>query len=615
MRDECRGRKIGWGVRCLAVLALLTLAREAPAGRAAGAPAPAWHDTGVILSDSNALRCFDATQPTALVVGSSTTSNLGPPGTYTLDWHTGRATRLSAIAATDCNPENGLLFATDPTTEATVRFTVQAPAAIPIAHRPTFVAVDGSLQVYAYSYPAHDGDASRLWASADGGLTWQERILPEPTSGSISISGADPHAIYWTANTYSHLRNELHYAIYFSPDAGATWDKRAEATIPSSGFVAVSAYFLAGPLAPLNTVEIGITNGIPGSNGASTIYLSTDGARTFAQVGYIAIAAETRLLQVPEGILRLQAGNGQNYNLAISPDAGHSWEARPLPFTPRPPPGGMDLEQAPQAPASLFVRDYLNAAVYWYSPDAGRSWQNLGPVAGTPMISHAVPLTLVSIDPTDHHLRTLDLPDASKALTAAVAAVGGANSRYFPETHHNLAGPLGRTWAALGGLAQFGYPRTEAFREVSPTDGRIYRVQYFERNRFEYHPENAGTPYAVQLGLLGVEATTAQRAAGHGAFNRFADLHYPHGTYFPQTGHNLRNSFLDYWQRTGGLALYGYPISEEFDEINPDDGRSYVVQYFERNRFEYHPENKNTPYEVLLGLLGNRLLQAKGWLP
>jgi hypothetical protein len=28
-------------------------------------------------------------------------------------------------------------------------------------------------------------------------------------------------------------------------------------------------------------------------------------------------------------------------------------------------------------------------------------------------------------------------------------------------------------------------------------------VQYFERNRFEYHPENVGTDYEVQLGLIG----------------------------------------------------------------------------------------------------------------
>ena len=34
-------------------------------------------------------------------------------------------------------------------------------------------------------------------------------------------------------------------------------------------------------------------------------------------------------------------------------------------------------------------------------------------------------------------------------------------------------------------------------------------VQYFERNRIEYHPENQGTKYEFQLGLLGVEQFTA----------------------------------------------------------------------------------------------------------
>jgi hypothetical protein len=49
-----------------------------------------------------------------------------------------------------------------------------------------------------------------------------------------------------------------------------------------------------------------------------------------------------------------------------------------------------------------------------------------------------------------------------------------------------------------------------------------------------------------------------------------------------------------------GWPQYGYPISEEFYEVSPDDGGTYVVQYFERARFEWHPEHSGTPYEVLL---------------
>jgi uncharacterized protein YkwD len=48
-------------------------------------------------------------------------------------------------------------------------------------------------------------------------------------------------------------------------------------------------------------------------------------------------------------------------------------------------------------------------------------------------------------------------------------------------------------------------PLSEAAPERSPTDGKTYLTQWFERARFEYHPEQAGTPYEVLLGLLGAE--------------------------------------------------------------------------------------------------------------
>ncbi len=176
----------------------------------------------------------------------------------------------------------------------------------------------------------------------------------------------------------------------------------------------------------------------------------------------------------------------------------------------------------------------------------------------------------------------------------------------FPQTGFTLSdahGFLGY-WQAHGGLAQFGYPISPEVVEVSPTNGRMYITQWFERNRFEYHPENPAPQYRVLLGLLGNDLTATRRAAGEGAFVHFPDAHNPDGRYFAETGHNLRNSFKTYWEQHGGLALYGYPISEEFEERSPTDGKTYIVQYFERNRFEWHPENKGTPYEVLLGLLG-----------
>src|SRR5438876_785930 len=55
---------------------------------------------------------------------------------------------------------------------------------------------------------------------------------------------------------------------------------------------------------------------------------------------------------------------------------------------------------------------------------------------------------------------------------------------------------------------------------------------------------------------------------------------------FPETGHTVCGRFLTYWQSHGGLAQQGYPLSEEFVETTPLDGKPHTVQYFERAVFE-----------------------------
>jgi len=163
-------------------------------------------------------------------------------------------------------------------------------------------------------------------------------------------------------------------------------------------------------------------------------------------------------------------------------------------------------------------------------------------------------------------------------------------SHFFPETGHSVANGFLRYWEQNGGLAVFGYPLTNEIQQHGTT------MQYFERARFEWHPGAAPDNYDVLLGLLGNELTVNRRAAGEAPFQSvIAD---DACTYFAPTGHNLCAPFIDYWNDYGGLAIYGYPISEAFSE------GGFTVQYFERARFEYHPENAGTPYVVLLGRLG-----------
>ncbi|CCF83220.1 hypothetical protein NITHO_2030012 [Nitrolancea hollandica Lb] len=91
-------------------------------------------------------------------------------------------------------------------------------------------------------------------------------------------------------------------------------------------------------------------------------------------------------------------------------------------------------------------------------------------------------------------------------------------------------------------------------------------------------------------------------------------------TFVPETGHKLCGVFRSYWRSHGlefndpgisyreSLALFGYPISEEYTD--PETG--LVTQYFERARFEYHPENP-VPTQVLLGRLGADVIAQSGW--
>jgi hypothetical protein len=199
-------------------------------------------------------------------------------------------------------------------------------------------------------------------------------------------------------------------------------------------------------------------------------------------------------------------------------------------------------------------------------------------------------------------------PGGPAAATVCAAAGRtqpiGENSLFFPETGHNLYGGFRAYWERNGGLQVFGFPITEEFSAPS-SDGKTYVQQYFQRARLEWHPENS-PPNDIQVGLMGTWL-----AAGRG-FPRIASSAAPPGSvYFPESGHSLK-LFRAYWERNGGLGIFGYPISEEMQERNPADGKTYTVQYFERNRLEHHPEHAGTPNEVMLGLLGVEYLAQQG---
>lgn len=74
---------------------------------------------------------------------------------------------------------------------------------------------------------------------------------------------------------------------------------------------------------------------------------------------------------------------------------------------------------------------------------------------------------------------------------------------------------------------------------------------------------------------------------------------------FSETDQCIEGPFRRFWERNGGLAIFGLPLTPAREERLADGGRS-LVQWFERARFELHPELG--PDAVLLGRLGSEQL-------
>jgi hypothetical protein len=184
-------------------------------------------------------------------------------------------------------------------------------------------------------------------------------------------------------------------------------------------------------------------------------------------------------------------------------------------------------------------------------------------------------------------------------------SVPGAGSRTFPETGKTVTGVFLQYWDTHGGLLQQGFPVSNVMPETSDLNHKQYLVQYFERAVFEYHPENQ-PPYNVLLSQLGTFRYKKKYPGG--APNQ--RVNPDEGRIFAETGHKIGGSFWVYWQSHGDIVQQGYPLSDELTEVSDHDGKTYVVQYFERSIFEWHPDNQ-PPFNVLLSLLGVFRLREK----
>ena len=142
--------------------------------------------------------------------------------------------------------------------------------------------------------------------------------------------------------------------------------------------------------------------------------------------------------------------------------------------------------------------------------------------------------------------------------------------KFFSETGHHVKGEFLQYYNSnLNATIIYGYPITEEFTNK---DGK--KIQYFQRARFEYRADlPAGQ--RVQLTLLGRETFVTTGALN--VNNSFACR------VFTETNFSVCFNFLEFFDKYGGAAQFGYPISSfEYHEDK-------LVQYFEKARLEWQP--------------------------
>jgi hypothetical protein len=165
------------------------------------------------------------------------------------------------------------------------------------------------------------------------------------------------------------------------------------------------------------------------------------------------------------------------------------------------------------------------------------------------------------------------------------AVAQSEEARYFPATGHWVSGEFLLKYEEIPNPTTiYGAPITEVFQDsISGLD-----VQYFEKVRFEFHPE-LPPGLRVKLSPLGEylyqEGQSLVVPSNFPACRTFVESEYP-----------ICYAFLDFFEANGDVAQFGYPISGF--EIH--DG--WIVQYFQNARFEWHPENPSGKWVTVSNL-------------
>lgn len=391
-------------------------------------------------------------------------------------------------------------------------------------------------------------DLGGLFKTTDDGKTWK----------NLGLVGRPINALAAARRTIYVSVTGPRPSIYRSPDGGLNWAAPNPNALPDN----LEVHSLAVDLLNPQTVYIG--TGYAKSDRFADwgrVKVSIDGAKTWRDAGnWSAEKGDGPDPYRPVSVLlytlpdRLYAGDGENlWRLS----ADHTtWQ----PVVEGLPTGGIyALTTDPQLAGLVYAatRDGF------YRNSDGLTWQKVATGESSALFS-------------DENLqRNLAVVPAFVATTTSAAAnsVNGLRSTYL---------------YALN------------------SDGRITRYDNrdFGAELVATIPGADNIPDFSALGGLNPADAQEPPAAG---------TNDPESRYFTETRHYLRGEFKAVWESRdrNGLLLYGFPLTEQFQEFDPAQKITKTVQFFERVKFEQ--VRAGSP--VALGLIGYEAIEGRYFPP
>ncbi len=409
-----------------------------------------------------------------------------------------------------------------------------------------------------------------LHRTVDGGETWTH--LPGIVAPVIAIAYKSGDSQIVFAGT------ELD-GNYRSRDGGVYWHRINSGLLQDKlGNVAGAVALAADPLLP-STLFAATTT-------AGGLYRSQDEGATWSLANSGLPEESIRGLAITESSSpRLYAATSSR--LYLSSDRAATWSLI----------GALPIETSrkllvePGAPVTLLL--VAEDAIY-RSTNGGLTWIDLdlppemAPIRDAVLVSGTQFTYLFVASENGPYWQRL-----TPATPQSPPQVQSETVIYVDVTGHTIREPFLTYYVTHGGVARFGFPRTDAIAEDGST------VQYFQRARLEIVTDEEGE--RVVQSLLGKSLHSGEDLSA-------ASTQTDTGSTPEQ--YAVDQVFASFYASNNGREAYGSPVAPAADEEQLN-GVILYTQYFEFARLEHHP-GAATP--VLLGLIGDEYLMQRGWL-